>query len=63
MRKRTTVWQVVRLAWRLIVTLRHHRKHLRIGQMLSNYAGIADIFYVENDELVDNLHSAAREPH
>lgn len=53
---RTSLADILRLAW----TLYRHpcRKHLRIGQIIVNAntrAGNWDLFYVENDVLVNQV--------
>lgn len=54
---RTTVLDVIRLAW---VLFRSHRqrRHLRIGQMVGNVA--TNAYYVENDKLLDALERARK---
>jgi hypothetical protein len=50
---RTGLLDVLRFAWRLY---RHpHRDHCRIGQIIVNSTGAADIFYWENRTLTDSL--------
>jgi hypothetical protein len=57
---RTSIWQVIRLAWALIRVPRY-RHHCRIGQIIENSipvdgsARTKDIFYIENDDLINYL--------
>jgi hypothetical protein len=52
---RTTVLDVLMLAWQLIL-MRKERRHLRIGQILTNHAGDQpQLFYAENFVLIDKL--------
>lgn len=56
---RTSAIDIARLAWAL---WRHpYRNHLRIGQILMNAvvrAGMDDIFYTENRDLLAHVKSA-----
>ena len=51
MKNRTTLRQIIRLAWLLF----RYRRYLRIGQMLSNASGASDVFHMENGPLLKRL--------
>jgi hypothetical protein len=50
---RTSIWDIVCLAYWLMCYPRKSRRHLRIGQIIGNAVG--DPYYVENDTLIREI--------
>lgn len=55
MKPRTTLWQIIRLAW--LLYMNPDRKRQRILQMLLNCAATKDYYYTENEKLLKELSS------
>ena len=59
---RTSLWDIIRLAWTLWRMPYAIRKNMRIGQLLVvvNSLTATDMFYVENDWLLHDLRRYAK---
>jgi hypothetical protein len=53
MKNRTTIWQIIRLAW--LLYRNPHREIMRIGQMILNSMPKRAYYYTENEDIIKAL--------